>query len=303
MEKIILPIEDKLFSKHKVKLFMLCLYKLNFEPNGNKYFKLKYNIQEAIDKKCTGILTFGGAYSNHILASAKAANKNNLKCIGIIRGEKPENLSPTLKDVVNLGMNLQFVSRSEYKKRNEVNYLTELQQKFPSYYIIPEGGTNKLAIKGTSEIVNLLEDIDFDYLCASIGTGGTIAGLCNSKQLKSNQKILGFSALKGSFIEQEIRNLLENDDAKIKNLNTFTEYHCGGYAKVPQKLLNFIINFYAEYKIPLDPIYNSKMLLGIYDLVEKEYFKQNSTIVMIHSGGLQGLRGKPALSYIYDEHL
>lgn len=274
---------------------MLRLDKLPEIPSGNKFFKLKYNIKAAIEAKKTGLLTFGGAYSNHILATAQAAKANNLKSIGIIRGEKPSILSPTLQDVVKLGMQLHFVSRTEYRQKKELAYLEKLQAKFPEFYIIPEGGTNNLAIKGTSEIRDLIT-FNFDYIASSIGTGGTIAGINNS--VNDEQQVLGFSSLKGNFMIEEVNDLIDQFTERKKYPKIFTNYHCGGYAKVPDYLLEFIVDFYEKHKIPLEPIYTAKMMLGLFDLIEKDYFPENKTIVAIHTGGLQGLRGFSELKHL-----
>lgn len=257
--------------------------------SGNKFRKLKYNLLEAKKQEKTGLLTFGGAYSNHISAVAAAGEEAGLKTVGIIRGEElgidKETLkeNPTLNFSSEKGMEILFVTRDKYKRKNEKYYLEELQQKFDDFYILPEGGTNSLAIKGCEEILTD-EDEEFNFICCPVGTGGTIAGIANSA--KKHQKVLGFPALKGAFLKKEISAL-----TSAENWEFMQDYSFGGYAKITSELINFINDFKARYKIALDPVYTGKMLFGIFDLIEKGYFPQNSRILAIHTGGLQGITG------------
>jgi 1-aminocyclopropane-1-carboxylate deaminase len=180
-------------------------------------------------------------------------------------------------------MQLEFISREDYRLKSEVSFLENLKQKFGGFYHIPEGGTNDLAIKGCEEILTS-EDADFDYICCSVGTGGTISGIINS--VLPHQKVLGFPALKGDFLKEEIRNFVQND-----NWELVTDYHFGGYAKVNAELTVFINHFYLENQIPLDPIYTGKMVFGVIDLIKKNYFPAKSKILLIHTGGIQGIQG------------
>ncbi|MFV8354149.1 1-aminocyclopropane-1-carboxylate deaminase/D-cysteine desulfhydrase [Flavobacterium sp. XS2P14] len=254
--------------------------------SGNKFRKLKYNLLEAKKEKHETLLTFGGAFSNHIAAVAYAGKENGFKTIGIIRGEELQDKiteNPTLLFAQNCGMQFEFVSREAYRSKSETSFSENLKQQFGAFYLIPEGGTNALAIKGCQEILTP-EDAEFDYICCSIGTGGTISGIINS--VLPHQKVLGFPALKGDFLKDEIRNFVHNDNWELMN-----EYHFGGYAKVNPILIQFINHFYAENKIPLDPIYTSKMVFGVLDLIQKNYFRAGSKILLIHTGGLQGIQG------------
>jgi 1-aminocyclopropane-1-carboxylate deaminase len=238
--------------------------------SGNKFRKLKYNLLQAKKEQYETLLTFGGAFSNHIAAVAFAGKEKGFKTIGIIRGEELEGKiaeNPTLSFAQNCGMQLQFISRADYRV----------------FYLIPEGGTNALAIKGCEEIITP-EDVEFDYICCSVGTGGTISGIINS--VLPHQKALGFPALKGDFLKEEIRNFVQN-----KNWELITEYHFGGYGKVNAVLIDFINQFYSQNKIPLDPIYTGKMVFGVIDLIQKNYFPANSKILLIHTGGIQGIQG------------
>ena len=254
--------------------------------SGNKFRKLKYNLLQAKEENKETLLTFGGAFSNHIAAVAFAGKEKGFKTIGIIRGDElgskiAEN--PTLSFAQNCGMQLEFISREEYRLKSESSFLENLKAKFGSFYHIPEGGTNALAIKGCQEILTE-DDAEFDYICCSIGTGGTISGIINS--VLPHQKVLGFPALKGDFLKEEIHNFTQNE-----NWEVITEYHFGGYGKVNEALIGFINQFYTENQIPLDPIYTGKMVFGVIDLIKKNYFPAKSKILLIHTGGIQGIQG------------
>ena len=254
--------------------------------SGNKFRKLKYNLMDAQEKNHKSILTFGGAFSNHIAAVAFAGNQNDFKTIGVIRGDELEHISdenPTLKFAKECGMQLEFISRNQYKTKDDVAFLEQLKYKFGSFYHIPEGGTNLLAIKGCEEILTS-NDNQFDYICCCVGTGGTISGIINSSTL--HQKIIGFPALKGGFLENEIRKF-----ATKENWELISDYHFGGYGKINKELISFINDFYKEHKVLLDPIYTGKMVFGILDLINKGFFKKNARILVIHTGGIQGIQG------------
>lgn len=278
------------FEASNISLFIKREDLIDLFVSGNKFRKLKYNISEALQTNCNQILTFGGAYSNHIAATAAAGKKYGLKTIGIIRGEElGKNLAKTLatnetlKYAVEHGMQLYFISREDYRRKGDENFIEKLKAKFGSFYLIPEGGTNVLAIKGCEEILTD-KDKEFEYVCCSIGTGGTIAGIINSSS--STQNILGFPALKGSWLTSEIKKYTAKE-----NWSLITDYHFGGYAKVNSELIQFINNFKSKYQIALDPVYTGKMLYGIFDRIENSKFPQNSRILAIHTGGLQGIAG------------
>lgn len=254
--------------------------------SGNKYRKLKYNLLQAKAEKQETILTFGGAFSNHIAAVAYAGKESGFKTIGIIRGEelidKIES-NPTLKFAQENGMQFKFVTREDYRLKCEIAFLDKLKQQFGAFYLVPEGGTNELAVRGCEEILTP-EDAEFNYVCCAVGTGGTISGISNSAL--PNQKVLGFPALKGDFLKDEIRIF-----AKNHNWELITDYHFGGYGKVNSELIAFINQFFDENQIPLDPIYTGKMVFGVIDLIMKNYFPKESKILLIHTGGLQGIKG------------
>ncbi|TDO96528.1 1-aminocyclopropane-1-carboxylate deaminase/D-cysteine desulfhydrase [Flavobacterium sp. 245] len=254
--------------------------------SGNKFRKLKYNLLQAKAENKKTLLTFGGAFSNHIAAVAFAGKEQGFKTIGIIRGDElfdKIEANPTLKFAQENGMEFEFVSREDYRLKSKTSFLEKLKSKFGDFYLVPEGGTNELAVKGCEEILTD-EDASFNYVCCAVGTGGTISGLINSAL--PNQKILGFPALKGDFLNDEIRIFAEKD-----NWNLISDYHFGGYGKINLELIEFINAFFEETKVPLDPIYTGKMVFGVIDLISKNYFPANSKILLIHTGGLQGIDG------------
>ena len=254
--------------------------------SGNKFRKLKYNLLEARSLEAESLVTFGGAFSNHILAVAAAGKEYGFKTIGIIRGEElidKVDENPTLKSAQDLGMKFVFVSREEYRDKNKEGFLEGLNLIGNTFYVIPEGGTNELAIKGCEEIIT--DDLhDFTHVCCSVGTGGTISGIINSSH--DSQKILGFSSLKGDFLSEQISNFVNKNNWALN-----TDYHFGGYGKVNDELIAFINEFYKKTNVPLDPIYTGKMLFGILDLVKKDTFSEGTKILAIHTGGIQGIQG------------
>jgi len=254
--------------------------------SGNKFRKLKYNLDQAKSENHDTLLTFGGAFSNHIAAAAYAGAAYRFKTIGIIRGDELESKidqNPTLKFAKECGMQFEFVTREEYRHKTEVFFLENLKQKYGDFYLVPEGGTNEFAVKGCEEILTK-EDSKYDFVCTAVGTGGTISGIINSSL--PHQKVLGFPALKGDFLNDEIRKFAHKD-----NWELITDYHFGGYGKVSSELIEFINQFYVVNQVPLDPIYTGKMVFGVMDLINKNYFPEHSKILLIHTGGLQGIKG------------
>jgi 1-aminocyclopropane-1-carboxylate deaminase len=278
MDKTLIAIDNHVFIKPE--------YLNHPYVSGNKLRKLKYNLIAAKKSEKKVLLTFGGAFSNHIAAVAYAGQANGFQTIGVIRGEELQNLkvlNATLSFSKAYGMRFKFVSRDRYRYKTSEYFLDQLKQEFGDFFLIPEGGTNEFAVRGCEEI---LAEVDqpFDYICCPVGTGGTISGLINSSD--SHQKIIGFPALKGDFLREEITKF-----AVKTNWELITEYHFGGYAKLNEDLIQFINAFKANYNVPLDPIYTGKMMYGIYDLISKGYFEKGSKILAIHTGGLQGIEG------------
>lgn len=255
--------------------------------SGNKYRKLKYNLREASDLGHTKVLTFGGAYSNHLAATAYAGKLGGLATVGVVRGEElRENWeeNPTLQFAKRQGMQFHFVSRETYRQKGTASFGSELEEKFGHFYALPEGGANTLGVQGCEEILTK-EDTDFNIICGAVGTGGTLAGLINSKA--DHQQVLGFPALKGDFLKKDIRSFVSDKE----NWNLVTDYHFGGYAKVNKALIQFINSFKKETGIPLDPVYTGKMVYGIIAMIKADRFPPGCKILAIHTGGLQGIQG------------
>lgn len=290
-------IEECFLSDKNIELYVLREDLIHPEISGNKWRKLKYNIKEAKEKDYNTLLTFGGAFSNHIAATAAAGKIFGFKTIGIIRGEETLPLNSTLKLAEDNGMIFKYISREQYKEENkyESNFTNDLKKEFGDFYPIPEGGSNALAVKGCTEIIDNI-NIDFDIIAIGCGTGGTIAGIIAS--LDNSKKILGFPALKGGgFLRDDIEDLLKeyeselNEQAKNTNYQLICDYHFGGFAKVKPNLIGFIREFKTKNNILLDFIYTGKMLFGLYDMIQNSDEWNNKKIIVIHTGGLQGNKG------------
>lgn len=283
-------INDRFLDSKNITLFLKRIDLIHPVISGNKWFKLKYNLEEAHSKGYTTLLSFGGAYSNHIHALAYAGKELNFKTIGIIRGEEHLPLNPTLSSAKENGMMLHYISRGVYRNKYSDDLLKELNQKFGNFYMIPEGGSNELAVKGCSEIMNKTE-IHYDFVCTACGTAGTMSGIVRG--MRSNANAIGFAVLKNaSFLNDNVNNFLQQTSAdKHSNWTINLDYHFGGYAKIDSSLMKFIDNFELMNNIPLDPIYTGKMMFGIYQLIAQDFFPSGSTIIALHTGGLQGIAG------------
>lgn len=275
-------INDEIFSASQVKVDVLRLDKIHPVVSGNKWFKLKYYLQQAIENNYDCVATFGGAFSNHILAAAYACNQQNIKSIGFIRGEKPKQYSQTLVDAKALNMHLEFVSREEYKNKQAI------MQSNTSLFFIPEGGYGKTGAKGAAEILDLVPEFSaYDYIICACGTGTMLAGITNASM--QHQQCIGISVMKNNLsLENETLDLI--NDAFTQRVKVFHDYHFGGYAKYTQALLDFMSKIFTTNDLPLDFVYTAKALYAVYDLAEKNYFFPGSKIIFIHSGGLQGNR-------------
>lgn len=268
---------------HGVKITVKRLDLVHPQISGNKFFKLKYNFLDAQRQGFKKVLTFGGAYSNHIAAAAYAAHACGFASAGMIRGEElaARPLNPTLQTAQQFGMQLRFISREQYRQKHTAEFLAQLQADYPEHYMIPEGGTNALAIQGCREILTENDLNNFDLICCAAGTGGTIAGLIEAS--RPQQRILGFSALKGLFLNDEVAKLTAKTNWEI-----IDDYCCGGYAKTTPELLQFIQLFEAEHSLPLEQIYTGKMLFGISQMIQRGEIASDQRVLIIHSGGLQG---------------
>ena len=280
-------INDEITRRYNIHLYMLRTDLNHPLINKNKLFKLKYNLQQATQLNKKALLTFGGAFSNHIAATAAAGKEYGFETIGIIRGEKYPELNPTLKFAAECGMQLHYVPRSLYQNKKQLyTYVNNLFVAENSY-LIPEGGANELGVKGCKEIIDSV-GINFDYITCACGTGTTLSGIAQS--LNNNQKAMGFQVLKSEgYIKKEVEKWLNENDRNNWIINE--DYHFGGYAKIKKELTDFIIWFEQANKIPLDFLYTGKMMFGIYDLIQKGFFKQGQTIISVHTGGLQGNKG------------
>lgn len=262
---------------------------------GNKLRKLHYNLKNAKKKGNKTLLTFGGAYSNHILAVAQAGKEYGFKTIGIIRGEETLPLNYTLRNSKELGMELSYIDRTTYRLKHTQDFKDYLRNRYGSFYLIPEGGSNYYAINGCMEIIP--NQNDYDYICCPMGTGGTVSGIIISN--KNNSKVIGFPALKGGdFLIDEVSNFInevvndkETTSDLMKSFSLISKYHFGGYAKINEELINFVRSFYKSHNIKWDLIYNGKMAYGVYNMIEEDYFPENSKILLIHTGGIQGING------------
>lgn len=293
------PLKHSLFDKHQLEVFIKRDDLIHPIISGNKWRKLAGNLAEAkqLDKK--GILSFGGAYSNHIHALAYACQQHNLKALGVIRGELHYQSNYTLSWAKHWGMELTFVDRQTYRRRHDGDYLQQLQQQYPDYFIVPEGGTNSFALSGVGELITELnQQVNYDTLILPVGSGGTISGLIKAD--KGQHNILGVAVLKqADYLNQEIEQLLATDI--FSNWQLLTEFHRGGYAKFSPLDCIRLAHFIKETNVPFEPVYSGKMVLALLDLIEQGYFPAGHKIVLIHTGGLQGLAGQLDRNLLPDE--
>ena len=286
-ESPIQPIFHPLLEAHNLQLFIKRDDLIHPEISGNKWRKLKFNLQIMQQQGKSELLTFGGAFSNHIHASAIAGKLFGFKTHGIIRGPLLDEANPTLNDAKRFGMTLHPVNRLTYRQRHDPHYLDELQKQFPNAYILPEGGTNLAAIKGCMELAQSLPASD--YIICPTGSGGTLAGLIEGTS--SQTTLLGIAVLKhADYLIEEIKQL-SNKAKEQHNWQLLCDYHDSGYGKFSDELWRFCQTFTQQYDIPLEPIYSGKMMYAIWQLIEQGYFASGSVITAIHTGGLQGLNG------------
>lgn len=283
------PITSALLKRHNITLDIKRDDLIHPLISGNKWRKLKYNLINAQQQGISKLLSFGGAYSNHIHALAAAGHAFNFETIGLIRGEA-DSENPTIIDAKQNGMTINYLSRLEYRKRHDPSYLLQLQQQFPDALLIPEGGTNVAALKGVGEILTELADHNPDFIITPCGSGGTTAGLIAASP--PHTKVISIPVLKkASYLIEEINNLVTDVGIKNNNWSFIEGYHGGGYAKIPPELVEFIKQFTQQTAIEIEPIYSGKMFFALDDLIKQGYFPAGSRIVALHTGGLQGLRG------------
>ncbi len=274
----------RLFSRNGCELFVKREDLVHPEISGNKYWKLFYSVNTYLSENPSSklLVTFGGAYSNHIAATAAAGKIFNVPTMGIVRGEELDTLplNSTLRQAEADGMTLRFVSRTDYRNINKLT--AELQQEFPNALIIPEGGTTPGAVEGVRHMLDE-RTADFDYLCSAVGTGGTLAGL--SRFSNEGQKVIGFNVVADSSLRERIASLSGKTNFDL------VEAAFGGYGHIMPEVVSFVNGFYSEYNLPLDPIYTGKMMMKLLQLLDEGYFPSRSRILAFHTGGLQGVAG------------
>lgn len=268
-----------LLTEKKVTASVLRLDKIHPLVSGNKWFKLRYYLQEAKEQQKKTIVTFGGAWSNHILATAAACKMNQLNCIGIIRGEEAANLSPTLIQAKELGMQLIFTSREDYTKKKIPAEINKEEN-----YFINEGGYGTVGANGAATILDYCKKENYTHICCAVGTGTMMAGLL--KGTSPQQQVIGISVLKNNMeLETSVQSLLNKEATNFTIIHT---YHFGGYAKYKPELIAFMNTFYQQTNIPADFVYTGKLFYAMIDLINNDFFEPGSRLLLIHSGGLQG---------------
>ncbi|MBK7959058.1 MAG: pyridoxal-phosphate dependent enzyme [Bacteroidetes bacterium] len=273
-------IADPIFEEKHIEVSIYLDYLNHPRISGNKWRKMMFNLKFARDNQYKTLVTMGGAYSNHIYAVANAGAEFGLRTIGILRGEEPNHYGYTLRHAKAMNMELEFVSRENYRAMRANPSL--ISEKFPDAFFLPEGGTNDLALLGFESLIQSI-NIPYDYLAVPVGTGGTLAGI---SKYSPHLEHLGFMSVRDASLHESIRVLSSNDSFQL-----IPNFDFGGYAKTNKVLIDFINDFYVQYQIPLDPIYTGKMMYGIFELAKRDFFKEGSSIIAIHTGGLQGILG------------
>ena len=283
-------LENPVFEKKNIKLQLARLDKIHPVVSGNKLFKLHYFLDEAMQSNHKTMVSFGGAYSNHLVAIAFAGKESGLKSIGIVRGEEPKNLSHTLQQCLQYGMQLQFITRNEYKNTGQPDFINNVKLKYGDFTLVPEGGYHPLGAAGASLIMDLLKDKNATHICTATGTATTLAGLL--LKAHQSQQVITVPVIKNmNDIEERLFYLINKK--KHNNLQIFDGYHFGGYAKKTEELINFMNVFYTNYGVPTDFVYTAKMMYAILDKINNNFFPAGSSIVCLHTGGLQGNQSLP----------
>lgn len=287
----VVPVELPDFKKAGVRLDLLRLDKVHPLISGNKWFKLKYALEAVQRSECRRVISFGGAWSNHVHALAFAAKELGVETVAVIRGARPLKLSDTLVDAENWGMSLEFVTREQYRNKNDELFLQQLRIKYGDFHLLPEGGSGERVVEGCREILSLCQAADYDVICSACGTGGTLAGLIAGKP--KGLKVLGVSVLKGGdFLYKDIRRFLKQsgvDDPGGWELDL--DSHEGGYAKVTSELAESMQDFYEATGIELEPVYTGKAFLALQRRIAQGKLTRGCRVLLIHTGGMQGLRG------------
>lgn len=294
-------------TDHGIELYIKREDLLNPTLSGNKLYKLHGHLQAALASGSKTLISFGGYYSNHLHALAVAGKYMGLKTVGYIRGHRPEELTATLKDCLMAGMELHFLSRQDYRKKTDSDWLHAIKIAYQQAYVIPEGGQGPNGLRGCGSIFNAIRTqlgSDNMTVCVACGTGTTLAGLLS--QSVEGDSLLGFSALKlgnqKSSFKNDIKAQLESQPVAVK-WDIVADYHFGGFAKHNVELIEFMEDFERQTQVPLDPVYTAKMFYGIRAMAEQGFWPKGHRLVAIHSGGLQGRRGKPTLDSTVDKQI
>jgi len=278
----LVELDDDRFTRHGVRLYLKRDDLIHPQLRGNKWRKLKYNLTAARDQGHTRLLTFGGAFSNHISATAAAGQHFGFETVGVIRGEQHLPLNPTLAAAVDAGMELTYLDRTTYRRKIEPDVLATLRSRFGDFYLIPEGGSNALAVRGCAELPAEI-DLDFDVICCSCGTGGTLAGIAGG--LNPGQRAIGFAALRGDFLPTEVDRLQREAFGRPSDNWTIENgFHFGGFARRTPELDAFIVDFADRHTITLDRVYVAKMLYGLLTLTAAETFAPGTTVIAVITG-------------------
>jgi 1-aminocyclopropane-1-carboxylate deaminase len=289
-QAVVHELELPLLTPRKITAGVLRIDKIHATVSGNKWFKLKYSLQQAISLQKTAIITFGGAYSNHLVATAYACAQLGLQSIGVVRGEEAADPSPALQECSSLGMELHFMSRTDFREKE--NVYPEINERYPDAYLIEEGGCNPLGVKGAAEIMDFIPPNEYTHICCAMGTGTMMAGIVGAA--RTGERVEGFSALKIPDRDNNgLQQFIDDSTGQRKNYNIQYNYHFGGYARRTPQLFKFMNEFYASTGIPLDFVYTGKLMYGVLDQAAKGYFPGGSRLLIIHSGGLQGNRSLP----------
>ena len=295
-------LEDELFIQKKIAVAVLRLDKIHPIVSGNKLFKLQYFLQQATATAHKTIVTFGGTYSNHLVATAFACRAGGLRCIGIVRGEEPAQLSATLEQCIDYGMQLKFVSRSNYAEKEKAQFVDEVHHEFGAAIIIPEGGYHPLGAKGAAGIYELIKPDNYSHICTATGTATTAAGLLLNALHKNqalHQNIICVPVLKGMTDIEARVNFLCCNNVKKNRLIIFDGYHFGGYAKTKPELIAFMNYLWQQHQLPTDFVYTAKLFFAIYNKIKNDYFTPGSNLLCVHTGGLQGNRSLPEGSLLF----
>jgi len=299
-------LQHPLFVHHKVQVLVKRDDSIHPIISGNKWRKLKFNLAYIKQQPhLKGAISFGGSYSNHIHALAFACYQQRVPCIGVIRGETDYANNFTLTWARHWGMKLHFVDRKTYRRRDDADFIEELQAQFPNYFVIPEGGSNALAIPGVAEVMSeLKQQINFNTLMTPVGSGGTLAGLIagDKEHYDIEHKLLGIAVLRGAeYLINEVKTLLPTQVKKHNNWQVLTDFHRGGYAKFSPQDAQRILEFNQATGVDFEPVYSGKMVLALLDLLAQDYFSEGERIVLLHTGGMQGLGGMVERGILTDD--